>query len=177
MLHITLGPARPVDRQIDELDRDRVGFAEDMTEQELYEANRGCWVLGARADREQYALVTFDGRVRQAIGIDRIVSTGTRRAIEGRILTAGDPVFDAYVGKPTPVGRVRNPITYFDAPIGRRLCACGCGEVIALGAFLPGHDQRAIHARIARVGTVVEFLRWFDAHYPGSDGAGDAKEA
>jgi hypothetical protein len=49
--------------------------------------------------------------------------------------------------------------------------------VIALGAFLPGHDQRAIHARIARVGTVVEFLRWFDAHYKDSTVAGNVKEA
>ncbi len=171
MLHITLGPARPVDPNEDELGRNRVGFGEDMSEQELYEANRGCWVLGARADREQYALVSFDQVVRQAIGIDRLVQTGARRAIEGRILTAGDPVYDAYVGKPTPVGRVRNPITYFEAPVGRRLCFCGCGEAVSLGHFLSGHDQRAIHERIARVGTVVDFLRWFDRNFPGSAAA------
>ncbi|MGI8537511.1 MAG: hypothetical protein ACR2K2_13730 [Mycobacteriales bacterium] len=110
---------------------------------------------------------------RQGIGIDRIVPAGRRRAIEGRILAAGDPVYDAYVRKPTPVGRVRNPITYFEAPVGRRLCfcGCGCGEEVSLGYFLPGHDQRAIHERIARVGTVVDFLRWFDRNYPADSAA------
>ena len=171
MLHITLGPARPVDPNEDELGRSRVGFGEDMDEQELYEANRGCWVLGARAHRQQYALVSFDQVVRQAIAIDRLVQTGGRRAIEGRILAAGDPVYDTYVGRPTPVGRVRNPITYFEATVGRRLCFCGCGEEVSLGYFLPGHDQRAIHERIARVGTVVDFLRWFDRNYPDSAAA------
>jgi hypothetical protein len=28
--------------------------------------------------------------------------------------------------------------------------------------FLPGHDQRAIHERIAKVGTVKDFITWFD---------------
>ena len=28
--------------------------------------------------------------------------------------------------------------------------------------FLPGHDQRAIHDRINQIGTVSEFLDWFD---------------
>lgn len=174
MLHITLGPARPVDPNVDELGRSRVGFDENMTAQALYEANRGCWVLGARADREQYALVSFDQVVQQAIAIDRIVLAApgrSRRAIEGRILVTGDPVYDAYVNKPTPVGRVRNPITYFEAPVGRRLCFCGCGEEVSLGHFLSGHDQRAIHERIARVGTVVDFLRWFDRNYPDSAAA------
>lgn len=51
MLHITLGAARPAPAG-DQLDRDRTGFAEDMSETELYNAGRGAWVLGARADRE-----------------------------------------------------------------------------------------------------------------------------
>jgi len=171
VLHITLGPARQVDPAEDELGRSRVGFSDDMSEQELDEANRGCWVLGARADREQYALVSLDGVVRQAIAIDRLVETGSRRAIEGRMLADSDPVYDAYVGKPAPVGRVRNPITYVEATVGRRLCFCGCGAEVSLGHFLPGHDQRAIHERIARVGTVVDFLRWFDRNHPDSAAA------
>ena len=26
----------------------------------------------------------------------------------------------------------------------------------------PGHDQRAIHERIAKIGTVKDFITWFD---------------
>jgi hypothetical protein len=165
VLHITLGPGRVVDPRVDELGRERVGYDDTMTEAELYEANRGCWVLGGRADREQFALFSFNRVVRQAIAIDRLVETGARRAIEGFILGPGHLVFDAYVGKETPIGIVRNPITYFDSAVGRRSCACGCGAEVAKGYFLPGHDQRAIHDRIARVGSVVDFLDWFDTHY------------
>ncbi|MGH9127725.1 MAG: hypothetical protein ACRDY2_01880 [Acidimicrobiales bacterium] len=45
-------------------------------------------MLGSRADREQFALVGYDGVVRLAIGIERLErqpATG-RPAIEGRIL-------------------------------------------------------------------------------------------
>jgi hypothetical protein len=41
-------------------------------------------------------------------------------------------------------------------------CACGCGAVAVRGDFAPGHDQRAIHDRIRKVGTVREFIEWFD---------------
>lgn len=165
MLHITLGAARQVDPELDELGRTVVGYSDDMSSTELYDANRGCWILGARADKEQFALITFDRIVRQAIAIEQIVETGVRRAIEGRILEPGDPVYDAFVGRETPIGIVRNPITYFDSSVGRRACACGCGKEVAKGYFLSGHDQRAIHERIARVGTVIDFIDWFDANY------------
>jgi hypothetical protein len=39
--------------------------------------------------------------------------------------------------------------------------------------WLPGHDQRAIHQRIARdfAGSVRDFISWYDTHRPaaGSD--------
>ncbi|MGY3567928.1 hypothetical protein [Sinomonas sp. RB5] len=44
------------------------------------------------------------------------------------------------------------------------LCRCGCGQPSSRD-FLPGHDQRAIHERIKKVGTVSDFLDWFDAHF------------
>jgi hypothetical protein len=32
-------------------------------------------------------------------------------------------------------------------------------------AFLPGHDQRAIHVRIVKAwGDTLSFMDWFDAH-------------
>jgi len=36
------------------------------------------------------------------------------------------------------------------------------------GDFVPGHDQKAIHERIARIGTVAEFLDWMDVVGPAS---------
>lgn len=67
-----------------------------VTGPDLYEAGRGCWVLGARADQEHYALFSTHGIVRQAIRIEAITPAGpARRAIEGTGLKAGeDPVYD-----------------------------------------------------------------------------------
>lgn len=178
MLHITLGPTRkPADG--DPLGRSVVGFHESMSQADLYEANRGCWVLGERADKERYALLSFQGTVRQAIKIDQISdhlpTRPTRRAIEGRVLQPGDPVYDKYVGKPSPVVGVRNPVTYFTETM--QTCACGCGSempsrvsptgrvILGDSEFLPGHNLQAILERVSRVGTVRQFLQWFDATY------------
>ncbi|MFE5804672.1 hypothetical protein [Streptomyces sp. NPDC056491] len=166
MIHITLGAKRPVDPQEDQLGRDHVGWDPDMSDEALFRANRGCWVLGERAEKEQYVLLSSEGEVRMAIEIDKLVPVaGGRKAVEGRFLKAGDPVYDAYVGETPPVGPTRNPINYYDSPHDTRLCGCGCGEQVAGGWFLSGHDQKALHARVAKIGTVREFLDWFDATY------------
>jgi len=147
----------------DELGRTRAGYRQGMTDEELYEAARGSWVLGPQADREHYALVVHDGIVRQAIEIDRLVdTTGGRRAIEGTVLAAGHDVYDTYVGKESPVPPQRNPIRYFDSPVGHKRCRCGCGEDVLTGDFAIGHDQKALHDRVKRIGSVAEFLDWFD---------------
>ncbi|MFF7205427.1 hypothetical protein [Streptomyces sp. NPDC008141] len=166
MIHITLGKLRPVNPKDDQLGRDHVGWDPDMDDAAMFRANRGCWVLGERADREQYALLSSQGTVRQAIEIDRLVAVaGGRRAIEGRYLEAGHPVYDAYVGKPQPIEPVRNPVTYFESPHAARSCGCGCGSPVTLGWFLAGHDQKALHDRVARIGTVHQFIQWFDQTY------------
>jgi hypothetical protein len=38
---------------------------------------------------------------------------------------------------------------------------------VSHGPFVSGHDQRALHERVAKIGTVAEFLRWFDQTYQG----------
>lgn len=172
MIHITLGRERQVDPETDGLQRDRVGYSETMSELALYDANHGCWVLGPRALKERYALVTFGGIVRQAIGIDRIekvvhrASSDTRddrSVIHGEILRAGHPVYDEFVGKLSPVQGVRNPVTYFDSTYDKGgPCLCGCGKNVAGKDFLPGHDQTALHDRVKQIGTVADFLKWFD---------------
>lgn len=166
MIHITLGQMRYVNPEQDQLGRDHVGWDSNMDDTALFRANRGCWVLGERADREQYALLSAQGIVRQAIQIDDLGSVaGGRRAIEGRFLEAGHPVHDAYVGKPQPVAAARNPVTYFDSPHAARTCGCGCGAPVTLGWFLTGHDQKALHDRVAKIGTVHQFIEWFDRTY------------
>lgn len=168
MLHITLGERRLVASETDELGRDHVGYETGMSDEDMYTANRGCWVLGERADSERYALFSHKGIVRMAIAIERIEPTSSnRRAIAGQVLQPGDRVYDVYVGGPAPVHGVRNPITYIDDPrFDRRECACGCGKEVTRGDWIPGHDQRALHERISRIGTVKQFIEWFDTHAP-----------
>ena len=138
-----------------------VGYSPTMTQEELHEASRGCWVLGKRADSESFCLFSYEGTVVQAMEIARIVETPPRRALEGTVLTAGHPVYDEFLGKTSPI-RGRNPIGYFDHRLGQVLCLCGCCNEVPKGRFLPGHDPRAIHDRIAKIGTVADFIAWFD---------------
>jgi hypothetical protein len=69
---------------------------------------------------------------------------------------------------------VRNPVTYFDSTVGGWLCGCGCGEEIFAGEFVRGHEQTALHQRVAQIGTIPEFLRWFDAVRAGTEPAARA---
>lgn len=135
-----------------------------MSELALYDANHGCWKLGPRANKEQYAIVSFGGIVRQAIDIDNIepVERGSRSVVNGSILRPGHPVYDKYVDKKSPVQGMRNPITYFDDEVDGRPCMCGCRGSVSVRDFLPGHDQTALHDRVKQIGTVAEFLIWFD---------------
>jgi len=171
MLHITLGSERTIDPATDELGRDRVGYSDTMSQLAQYDANHGCWVLGERAHRERYVLFSFQGIVRQAVEIDHIEQITNRRpgsrqdnrsVIHGSVLQPGHEVYDAYVGKPTPAPRVRNPVTYLDIPAPGHSCRCGCGETVTGKDFLVGHDQTALHDRVRQIGTVAEFLDWFD---------------
>ena len=55
MIQLKLGPARPVDPGSDDMGREWVGWTPDQTEEQLYERNRGLWLLGPKADRQRYA--------------------------------------------------------------------------------------------------------------------------
>lgn len=164
MLHITLAAQREVDPTVDELGRDRVGFKDTMSPGALYDANHGCWKLGARATKEQYMVLSFEGVIRQAVCIDRIEPVGTRgrSVVHGQVLVPGDAVYDKYVNKESPIQGVRNPVTYFDDDVDAAPCRCGCGGSVSGRDFLPGHDQTALHDRIRQIGSVADFLDWFD---------------
>jgi hypothetical protein len=96
---------------------------------------------------------------------------GDKRAIVGRVLHAGHPVASRLMGSPAP-DHFRNPVTYFsESGAAAPTCACGCGETVSGSrAFVPGHDQKAIHARISKQwGSTISFIEWFDATYPDSN--------
>lgn len=183
MLHITVTAKKPVNPEQDGLGRPYVGYEPGMSQDEMYEANHGEWAIGARGQKERYALFSFGRTVIQAVEIDSLERTtlygrnpeekrDDRYTIHGKILSKGHPVFDRYVGHPSPVSAARNPVRYFedtdfDGEAGQP-CRCGCGEMTTGGDFVPGHDQKAIHERIARIGTVAEFLDWMDVVRPAS---------
>lgn len=174
MIHITLTGVKGATAD-DPLGRTRYGYAPDMAPEEIYRNNHGYYILGARADRERYALFSAPHKpgpneVVLAVEIDSIDPVPARpghRQICGKILREGNEVYDAYVGKPTPAPTARNPVTYIDTPFDVRLCACGCGTGVSRGPFISGHDQRALHDRVAKIGSVSDFLRWFDQTYRG----------
>jgi hypothetical protein len=143
-----------------------------MTEAEAYEAGRGAWKLGPRADNETFALIAAnnppDRAVLAAIEIESITSADAegRRSIIGRVLEEGHPVRDAYVGRRDPLdNESRNPVGYIELPEEEqyrlRACACGCGTETTRD-FAPGHDQKAIHARIRAHfdGSTLRFIHW-----------------
>ncbi|WP_331743684.1 hypothetical protein OG762_48305 (plasmid) [Streptomyces sp. NBC_01136] len=163
MLTIALGTYQTF--PTDEYGKSTAGWRPGLTDEEVYEAGRGRWRLGTRADRERYALFTAKGIVVLAVRIDSITAADPdgRRTINGTVLKPGDPMYDKYVGSDAPVGKSQNPVQYVDSPFDRTLCACGCGSETPSGrSFIAGHDQRAIHDRISKVGGVVPFLDWFD---------------
>jgi hypothetical protein len=169
MLHIKLNDRRPVGPD-DPMGRDWVGYDHTLPVEQLFAQNRGRWVLGARADREKYATFSYTGdhTVKFLAEIDGFERIGNRRAIVGRVLEADHPLCRRWVGAPAP-DNFRNPITYFKEPgAPPSTCACGCGEPVPPNrSFLPGHDQKAVHARITKQwGGTIGFIDWFDATYP-----------
>jgi hypothetical protein len=169
MLHIKLHDRRDIGPG-DPMGRSWVGFDPTLSDDELFAQNRGRWVLGRRADREEYALFSYTGdhTVKFVAQIKGYAPTGNKRAICGHVLAPDHPVAQHWVGKPAPDNH-RNPATYVvDADGGTNTCACGCGEAIPPSrVFAPGHDQKAVHERITRRwGSTLGFIRWFDEAYP-----------
>lgn len=174
MLHITLTTKAIAHDPTDPLGRTFYGWDEHGSIAQNWKNNRGYWVLGARAKRESYVLFSHNEQheVVMAAEIHDIIDAPGkpgRKIIEGTPLPEDHPVYQAYVGKPTPESaRVRNPVTYFDSNVGGWPCGCGCGTEIFAGEFVRGHEQTALHQRVAQIGTIPEFLRWFDSIQAGT---------
>lgn len=163
-INFKLDDRRDVDPTDDPWGRTWIGWAEDLSDEDIYKQNRGVWLLGKRSRNERMATFSHQGRVKVVVAIDDFEDVpGGKQAIIGRVLSAGDPDYDALIG--TVVDAFRNPVTYQEQ--GDRVCACGCGARVAgTVTFLPGHDQRAVHERISKQwGSTLSFVRWFDDTY------------
>lgn len=151
------------------MSRSWIGWSPALTDQEVYEQNRGVWVLGQRARAQRVATFSHEGEVKTVVAIDDIEDAPLlphhhqKQMIVGRVLGPGDVDYDALIG--TQVDHHRNPVTY--PPTRLQSCGCGCGGGVAEPRhFLPGHDQRAIRERIAKEwGSTLRFVEWFDATY------------
>ena len=140
-----------------------------MTECEAWEAGRGVWKANKeRLSREKFALIIGEGRVCAVGEITGVSVHDDRIAVDGKVLTEGHPVRDAWIGQPDPApNSSQNPVGSAelpeDAEVRARPCGCGCGE-ISTRDFLPGHDIRAIQDRVRRMfaGSALEFIRWVD---------------
>jgi hypothetical protein len=163
-----------LDPELDDMSRAWVGWDEAKSLEVNFEQNRGIWLLGRRAEKETYATFSLDGKVvlvAEITDIETIApkdpARAPKRAIIGRVLGPDHPMHDAFIGR--LVDGHRNPVTYMPDPGHEtKICACGCGETVpGQRDFVPGHDQRAIHDRIARQwGDTLGFIEWFDATYP-----------
>ncbi|MGW4527869.1 hypothetical protein [Amycolatopsis sp. NPDC004378] len=162
----------------DPLSRSHVGYFPRMTELEAWEAGRGVWKMNVeKASRQRFALIIGEGRVRAVAEITGVTvhntPGGERVALEGRVLDTPHAVRDAYFDAPDPVvNGSQNPIGYCELPEEAafliRPCACGCGETSDRD-FLPGHDVRAIQARVRAHfgGSPLAFVTWVDSQLTG----------
>jgi hypothetical protein len=157
----------------DPLGRTFIGYFPRMTEQEAWDAGRGVWKMSLdKATRQRFALVVGEGQVRVVAEITGATvhetPSGTRVALDGEPLPAGHPVREAYLGHADPVANgSQNPVAYCDLPeeqqFLQRPCACGCAETSDRD-FLPGHDVRAIQARVRDHfgGSALRLIQWID---------------
>jgi len=157
----------------DPLGRDYIGYFPRMTEQEAWQAGRGVWKMNrTRAGSERFALITGQGKVAAVAQVKGVTRHDDRHALEGDLLSAGHPVYDAYIGQPDPLlNQSQNRVTYGalpeEAAFRIRPCACGCGKTSDRD-FAPGHEFRAIQARIRDhfSGSPLALIQWIDTNHP-----------
>ncbi len=185
-VRLKLGSYLPMDNDV--LGRTHVGYFPRMTEQEAWEAGRGVWKMAVeKVRRERFALIVAEGVVRAVGEITGAetheTDTGARVALQGHVLPEDHPVRAAWIGQPDPVvNGSQNPIGYLELleeeQFLYRPCACECGET-SVRDFLPGHDVRAIQARVRDHfdGSPLKFIRWVDDTLAGATAVSGHKVA
>lgn len=114
-LNLKIGEYRTFDPDEDPMSRSWVGYKQGLTDQEIYDQNRGIWFLGRRAYSEKIATFSYEGNIKVVVALDEIEDIPSfegersKKAIVGRVLTQGDPDYDALFGQ--PVDGFRNPVT------------------------------------------------------------------
>lgn len=109
-----------IDRATDSMQRTWAGWDVNASDQVNWNHNRGRHTFGERVDREEFATVSFDGRIRLAVRItgkqQESNPSGTSRkwSLEGVLLPPGDPMREALMALPEPPDRT--PIRYLPDP-------------------------------------------------------------
>lgn len=102
-ININLGPRQDVETFSQPIARSFIGFDPKVSDEQLWNANRGVWELPEQARDEQFATFSHDGTIRlvaELEGIENVDVDGTpMQALMGRLLHRGDPVRDALVGQ------------------------------------------------------------------------------
>ena len=122
----------------DSLDRAWSGYAPTVSEEALWEHNRGRWTLSeARIADEKYASFVHGGRVVAVYGIDdheRVADPGphgSKIALIGRPLPATDSIRQALIGQEVDHAG-RNAINYVDDPTVSAPTAATSGRAFLL---------------------------------------------
>jgi hypothetical protein len=125
VLNLRLKPITYCDPKDDPLGRPCYGWAEGMPDELAFELNRGAWDIDAeRPVREQFVTFSFEGIIRMAVEVHSVneIPRSYRKALQGAVLEAGHPVYDTYVGHPTPKTASGHTLGYFTPKV---LCTKG----------------------------------------------------
>lgn len=122
-VNITLSPRFAVDRATDSMRRTWAGWDPEVSDQVLWDHNRGRHTFGPRVDDERYATVSFQGVIRVVVELtgrreESNPKGGNRKkwSLEGRVLDRDDPVRRAFTRLIAPTSR--NSIEYYPDPEG-----------------------------------------------------------
>ncbi|MGO4957669.1 hypothetical protein ACTQ49_10445 [Luteococcus sp. Sow4_B9] len=115
-ININLDVRQDVEPLNQPIPRTFVGFDPKMSDEQLWNANRGAWLLPEEAAQEKFATFSHDGTIRlvaELEGIESVEQDGEAvHALMGRLLHRGDPVRDSLVG--TPVEATAAGFTFTD---------------------------------------------------------------
>ncbi len=102
-INISLDHRQDVEPETQPIPRTFTGFDPRLSDELLWDANRGAHDIDDSLAQERFATFSHEGTIRLVVeleGVENVGDHGTpRRALLGRVLSAGDPVRDALVGQ------------------------------------------------------------------------------
>lgn len=135
----------------DARERSSVGWRDDLSDEELWDLNRGTWSLGVRADSERYATLSYNGVVRVVAELtgsrEQVVEGGrTLHALVGHVLGPGHHAYEALIGREV---RGRH-VSYLDT---------ADLDTAARNGFLLTHNPDVWHWDVHELANAVEATR------------------